>query len=59
VSDDRFDPKQRAREKQASREEDARAIAAGELRAVDVFHRNAAFAFAPDEIRIGRPKRFA
>jgi len=47
-----FDPEQRAREKQASREEDARALAAGEMSAQTLARVNGAFAFPRQRIRI-------
>lgn len=47
-----FDPEQRAREKQASREEDARAVAAGEISPQALARRNGAFAFPHERMRI-------
>lgn len=47
----RFDPMERVREKVASREEDARAIAAGEKSAEQVRHENASFAFQNARLR--------
>ncbi len=50
-----FDPAERAREKQASRDEDARAIAAGEKTADQVRRENGAFAFPRDRVRLTWP----
>lgn len=47
-----FDPEKRAREKQASREEDARALAAGEISPQALARVNGAFAFPRQRIRI-------
>ena len=41
----RFDPKERAREKQRSREEDARALASGEKSPQELQHENGHFSF--------------
>lgn len=46
-----FDPAERAREKAASRAEDARAIAAGEKTPEQVSQDNASFAFPGARIR--------
>ncbi len=46
-----FDPAERAREKAASRAEDARAIAAGEKTPAQVSQENASFAFPGARIR--------
>lgn len=56
---DKFDPKERAREKQLAREEDERLIREGKATAEEIFWRNAAFAFPKERLKIGRPKRFA
>jgi hypothetical protein len=42
---ERFDPKQRAREKQRSREEDARALASGEKSRDELRRENGHFVF--------------
>ncbi len=42
---ERFDPKERAREKQRSRDEDARALASGEKSAEQVQRENGHFSF--------------
>jgi len=42
---ERFDPKERAREKQRSREEDARALASGEKSREQLRRENGHFAF--------------
>jgi hypothetical protein len=47
-----LDPAERAREKAASRAEDARALAAGEKTRQDLEADNAAFAFPPERVRI-------
>jgi hypothetical protein len=47
-----FDPEERAREKQASREEDARALASGEVSRQDLARANGAFAFPRGRVRI-------
>jgi hypothetical protein len=47
-----FDPEERAREKQASRDEDARALASGEKSREQLCRENGAFAFPRDRIRI-------
>lgn len=52
-----FDPKQRAAEKQASRDEDARALASGEKTVADLRRENSAFAFPRDRVRLTPPKR--
>ncbi len=46
-----FDPAERAREKAASRAEDARAIAAGEKSPEQVRRENASFAFSNVRLR--------
>ncbi len=46
-----FDPSERAREKAASRHEDARAIAAGEKSVEQVRRENASFAFKNVKLR--------
>jgi hypothetical protein len=43
---ERFDPKERAREKQRSREEDARALASGEKSREELQRENGHFVFA-------------
>jgi hypothetical protein len=43
--DDRFDPKERAREKQRSREEDDRSLARGEKSLEQLKHEGGYFAF--------------
>jgi hypothetical protein len=43
---ERFDPKERAREKQLSREEDARALASGEKSREQLQRENGHFVFA-------------
>jgi len=48
----KFDPRQRALEKQASRDEDARALASGEKTVEQLRAENGAFAFPRDRIRI-------
>ena len=50
-----FDPHERAREKAASRHEDARAIAAGEKSVEQVRRENASFAFK--NVRLRFPAR--
>ena len=50
-----FDPNERAREKAASRAEDARAIAVGEKSAEQVRRENASFAF--ENVRLRYPAR--
>jgi hypothetical protein len=52
-----FDPKVRAAEKQASRDEDARALASGEKTREQLRAENSAFAFPRDRIRLTPPKR--
>ena len=48
-----LDPQRRAREKQASRDEDARRLAAGEITAADLARENDFFAgFDPSKARI-------
>jgi hypothetical protein len=47
-----LDPAARAREKAASRAEDARALAAREKSHQDLEIENAAFAFPPERVRI-------
>jgi len=47
-----FDPNQRAREKQASREADARALASGEKLPDELARENGAFAFPKERVRI-------
>lgn len=47
-----FDPAERAREKAASRAEDARALASGEKTREQLQAENAAFAFPPERVRI-------
>ena len=47
-----FDPEQRAHEKQASREEDARALESGEVSREDLARANGAFAFPRGRVRI-------
>lgn len=47
-----FDPAERAREKQASRDEDARALASGEVSREQLKHENGAFAFPRERLRI-------
>jgi hypothetical protein len=42
---ERFDPKERAREKQRSRDEDARALASGEKSAQELQRENGHFSF--------------
>lgn len=48
----RFDPEERAREKQASRDEDARALASGEKSREQLKKENSAFAFPRERLRI-------
>jgi hypothetical protein len=48
----RFDPEQRAREKQASRDEDARALASGEKSREQLRRENGAFAFPKERLRM-------
>ncbi len=43
---ERLDPAERAREKQRSREDDARALASGEKSCEELQHENGNFAFA-------------
>ena len=45
MESERFDPKKRAREKQRSREEDARALASGEKSLKELERENGHFAF--------------
>lgn len=52
-----FDPAERAREKQASRDEDARALASGEKTVEQLRRENSAFAFPRDRVRLTRPKK--
>lgn len=47
-----FDPEQRAREKQASRDEDERALASGQKSREQLKHENGAFAFPRDRLRL-------
>ena len=47
-----FDFAQREREKQASRDEDARALASGEKSREQLANENGAFAFPRDRVRI-------
>lgn len=51
MDDKLFDPAERAREKAASRNEDARAIAAGEKSPRQVQRENASFAFSNARLR--------
>ena len=46
MAPDRLDPKERAREKQASRDEDARALASGEKSRAQLRRENGHFVFA-------------
>jgi hypothetical protein len=48
----RFDPEERAREKQASRDEDARALASGEKNREQLKRENGAFSFPRERLRI-------
>jgi hypothetical protein len=50
MAPERFDPLERAREKQASREEDARALAAGEKTREQLKRENGHFVFPRVEI---------
>jgi hypothetical protein len=52
-----FDPAERAREKQASRDQDAHDIATGVRTVEQVRRDNGAFAFPRERIRLTRPKR--
>ena len=52
MSPRRYSPAERAREKAASRDQDARAIAEGEKTAEQVHHENASFAFPGARIRL-------
>lgn len=52
-----FDPHERAREKAASRDEDARAIAAGEKSVEQVRRETASFAFARAKLRFPARER--
>lgn len=52
-----FDPVARAAEKQASRDEDARALASGEKTVAQLKAENGAFAFPRDRVRLERPTR--
>lgn len=52
---DTFNPTERAREKQASRDEDARAIASGEKTVEQVRRENGAFAFPRDRVKLTFP----
>lgn len=52
-----LNPKQRAAEKQASREEDERRLAAGEITREELAKENGAFAFPPDRVIIHYPKK--
>lgn len=49
---EKFSPAQRAHEKAASREADARALASGEKSREQLRAENGAFAFPPDRIRL-------
>jgi hypothetical protein len=50
-----LDPRQRAAEKAASREEDARALASGEKTREQLSAENGAFAFPPERVRLEFP----
>lgn len=52
-----FDPAERAREKQASRDEDARALASGEKTVEQLRRENSAFAFPRDRVRLTPTKK--
>ncbi len=52
-----FDPTERAREKQASRDEDVQALATGEKTVEQLRKENAAFAFPRSRVRIKSPRR--
>jgi len=52
-----FDPNERAREKAASRQDDARAIAAGEKSVEQVRRENASFAFPNARLRFPARER--
>lgn len=52
----RFSPSNRAREKQASRDQDAAAIASGEKTAAQVSEENGSFAFPGARIRLPRDR---
>lgn len=58
---DNLDAAERAREKAASREADARALASGEKSSAELRVENGAFGFPPDRVRIDigqvKPKR--
>jgi hypothetical protein len=57
VAPDTFDPAERAREKQASRDQDAHDIATGARTVEQVRHDNGAFAFPRERVRLSKPKR--
>jgi len=50
--DEFYDPAERAREKQRSRDEDRRALASGEKSPEELQRENGLFSFEPDEVRI-------
>lgn len=52
-----FDPKERAREKEVSRQKDAEALASGEKTVEQLRKENSAFAFPRDRIKLTTPKR--
>lgn len=53
---DDYDPRQRALEKQRSREADVQALASGEKTRDQLRDENGAFAFPPERVRLDVPR---